>query len=155
MSKELEVLLIKDVKGLGKFGQTKKVRMGFARNYLLPYEHAILASSANTSRFTALKKREDKRVEQEREMSEKLKALVEGKGIEIAAKAQASGVLYGSVTKKEMISVIKTTFEVGLSADQMAIQDHIKEVGEYSFSVTFPQDVVAAMTLKVVAKAEK
>jgi len=155
MSKTLDILLIKDVKGLGKFGETKKVKMGFARNYLLPYEHAIMASSANTSRFTALKKREDKRVEQERELSDKLKAIIEGKSIEISAKAQASGVLYGSVTKKEMISVIKSTFEVGLSADQLDIQDHIKETGDYSFNVTFPQDVVAAMTLKVVAKAEK
>jgi large subunit ribosomal protein L9 len=155
MSKELEILLIKDVKGLGKFGQTKKVRMGFARNYLLPYEHAILASSANTSRFTALKKREEKRVVQERELSEKLKAIVEGKSIEISAKAQSSGVLYGSVTKKEMIASIKSTFEVGLSADQMSIQDHIKETGDYSFTVTFPQDIVATMSLKVIAKAEK
>lgn len=155
MSKTLDILLIKDVKGLGKFGETKTVKMGFARNYLLPYEHAIMASSANTSRFVALKKREVKRVEQEIELSEKVKALIEGKTIEISAKAQTSGVLYGSVTKKEMISVIKSTFEVGLTADQLDIADHIKEVGEYNFNVTFPQDIIASMTLNVIAKAEK
>ena len=155
MSKEIEVLLIKDVKGLGKFGQTKQVRLGFARNYLLPYEHAILASSANTSRFTALKKREEKRAEQEREVSEKLRAVLEGQRIEISAKAQSSGVLYGSVTKKEIVSVIKNIFEVSLTADQLNVQDHLKEVGEYAFSIALPQDIVANMSLKVSPKTEK
>lgn len=155
MSKEIEVLLIKDVKGLGKFGQTKNVRLGFARNYLLPYEYAILASGANTSRFTALKKREEKRVIQEREQSEKLQAILEGKNIEISAKAQSSGVLYGSVTKKEILSVIKNIFELSLATDQLVIQDHLKEVGDYTFTVNFPQEIVATMTLKVSPKAEK
>lgn len=148
-------MLIKDVKGLGKFGDTKRVRLGFARNYLLPYEQAILASSANAGRFAALQKREVKRREQELELSEKLKSAIEGKHIEIAAKAQNTGVLYGSVTKKEILATIKSQFDVGLNLDQLAIQDHLKEVGEYVFKVEFPQDIVATITLNVVAKTEK
>lgn len=150
MSKEIEVLLIKDVKGLGKFGQSKRVRLGFARNYLLPYEHAILASGATATRFAALKKREEKRSAHEREASLKLQASLEGKTLTLSAKAQKSGVLYGSITKKEIVAAIKENLATPISVSQLDIEDHLKEVGTYPFKVLFPQDISASLTLTVV-----
>lgn len=155
MGKEIEVLLVQEVKGLGKFGQTKSVALGYARNYLLPYQFAILATPANQLRFKAIEKREGKRVEQEKLESEALAAKLNGKQIQIAASAQENGSLYGSVSALDIIDAIKTAHELDVDRHWIVLSENIKTVGDFEILVSLPQGVDAKVALTVVAEVKE
>ncbi|NBV41392.1 50S ribosomal protein L9 [bacterium] len=155
MSKEIEVVLVKDVKGLGKFGQTKKVRLGFARNYLLPYEFAILSTPANQLRLASLRKREEKRVAQEKAESESLAQQVNGKQITIRATAQDGGSLYGSVSASDIAEAIQSEYKVAIDRHTIQLEENIKEAGEYTVTIELPQDVTASVSVTVIGEVKE
>lgn len=155
MAKEIEVVLVKDVKGLGKFGQIRKVALGYARNYLLPYQFAILSTPANQLRFKSIEKREAKRNLQERAESEALAAKVNGKAIQITASAQENGALYGSVSALDITDVLQSVLDVKIDRHWIDLTENIKEVGQFKIDIAFPQGVTAQIDLAVSAEAKE
>lgn len=155
MAKEIEIVLVKDVKGLGKFGQTRKVKLGYARNYLLPYQFAILATPGNQLRFKSIEKREQKRVAEERAESEALASKVNGKAVSIFASAQETGALYGSVSAADIASAVQTELGVEIDRHWVALNENLKEVGQFDVSIEFPQSVTASIAVTVVAEAKE
>lgn len=155
MGKEIQVLLVQEVKGLGKFGQTRSVALGYARNYLLPYQFAILATPANQLRFKAIEKREGKRVEQEKVESETLAAALNGKKIQISASAQENGSLYGSVSVLDIVGAIKSAHGIEVDRHWILLDDNIKEVGVFEVTISLPQGVTAGVALTVTAEVKE
>ncbi|NBV82701.1 50S ribosomal protein L9 [bacterium] len=155
MGKEIEVLLVQEVKGLGKFGQVKKVALGYARNYLLPYQFAILSTPANQLRFKSIEKREAKRVQHERAEAEALASQLNGKTIQIAASAQETGALYGSVSALDIVDAIQTTHKIEVDRHWIELNENIKEIGEFEILISLPQGVEAKVGLTVVAEVKE
>jgi large subunit ribosomal protein L9 len=155
MGKEIDVLLVQEVKGLGKFGQTRSVALGYARNYLLPYQFAILATPANQLRFKAIEKREGKRVEQEKLESEALAASLNGKKIKVSASAQENGALYGSVSALDIVDAIKAAHEIEVDRHWVVLDENIKEVGDFEVTISLPQGVSASVSLSVAAEVKE
>ena len=155
MSKEIDIVLIKDVKGLGSFGQTKSVKLGYARNYLLPYEFAILSTPANQSRFKALQKREQKRLVQEKENSEALATSLRGLSIKVTELAHEDGTLFGSVSSADIVAEIKKIKGIEIDRHFVALSENIKLIGEYAINIELPQQVHAQVNLSVVGEVKE
>ncbi len=149
----MKVLLCQDVERLGWFGDVVDVKTGYARNYLLPQRIAIVPTEVN------IKSLEDERASrsQERKIAtERLAQVVEkvdGAEAVVAAKANEQGHLFGSVAEKEIAANLR---EQGFEApdDCVVLDEHIKEVGEYSVKLRFSPELTATVTVIVVSQDE-
>lgn len=144
----MKVVLLADVKGLGKKGELCNASDGYARNFLFPKK---LAVEADSTALNELKSREAAAAHHKQEeinaATETAKKL-EGKTVTIKAKAGSNGKLFGSVTSKEIAAEIKNSFKVEIDKKKMSVAD-IKNFGEYTAEIKLYQGITAKITVKV------
>ena len=151
MPANIQVILQQDVDKVGKSGDLVKVRPGFARNYLLPRELAVPATSAAVHRIEHEKAvalaRAEKAKKDAREAAAKLSAV----SIKITQKAGEDGRLFGSVTTKDIEASLAAQ---GIVIDRKKIQlaEPIKAVGIFEVPIKLVSDVLATVKVEVVAK---
>jgi large subunit ribosomal protein L9 len=150
----MQVILLDKVGKLGNLGDVVKVKDGFARNYLIPGKLARRATEA------AIKEFEARRAELEKAASAKLDAArtlgeqLQGKVVRITQKAGVDGRLFGSVTNFDIAdSLTKIGLAVGKSQVRLP-SGPLKTVGEHQVSVAPHADVVAEITVQVVAQVD-
>ena len=155
MAAPVEVVLTKDIRGVGRLGDRKEVKQGYARNYLLPQGLAIVVNADNLERFKAIKKREIKRMSQERSEAEAQKAQIDGKKFTFIETAKENGKLYGSVSPVKVVELIKAELSLELDRKSLKMPDHIKEAGLYDVVVELKAGLEAKIQLEVIAQPEK
>lgn len=149
MSKTLEVILLDDIRGLGKFGQQKKVKAGYARNFLLPNNQILLVNKDNLKRFESIRKKEE-RVRAERKAdAESIIKVLDQQTITFERQVAESGKLYGSVSVHDVITKIKDDYKITLEKKVMRMPDHYKEPGEFEFGLELIGDVNGKMKLVI------
>ena len=144
----MKVVLVQDVKGLGKKGELVNTSDGYARNFLFPRK---LAMEANSQAMSELKNREASekhRIDTEIAAAKANASKIEGKTVKLVAKAGANGKLFGSVTSKEIAAEIKNSFKVEIDKKKMSVAD-IKNFGEYTAEIKLYQGITAKITVKV------
>ena len=149
----MKVLLCEDVKRLGWLGDVVEVSDGYARNYLLPQGLATVATDAGIRAIAEEKtKRAEQRI-QESKRSEEAAKTVEGAEAVVAAKANEQGVLFGSVSARQIASNLREQgFEV---ADEVVqLPEHIKQVGTHTVTLKFADDLTATVNVVVVPEQE-
>ena len=144
----MQVILIEDVKSLGKKGTIVKVNDNYARNYIIPHKLGVEANKANLNDLKLqnanMEKLEAARVANAREM----KAAIDGKTVDISIKTGKDGKLFGSVTGKEVADAIDKAF--GVSVDKKKIvMEPIKTAGDHSITIKLHKDINAALTVRV------
>jgi large subunit ribosomal protein L9 len=147
----MEVILREHVDNLGRRGEVVKVADGYARNYLLPRKLAFLATPANMKVVERQRKIADAREAAERNDAEALASRMAAVEIVLARRVGENDTLYGSVTSADIAEVIAAK---GIEIDKRKIQlaDPIKAIGEHTVPVKLHRDVVAQLTVKVVAQ---
>jgi large subunit ribosomal protein L9 len=153
MSNGMKVLLCEDVKKLGWLGDVVEVSVGYARNYLLPQGLAKVATEANIRAIAEEKtRRAEQRIQEGRRVEEAVKA-VEGAEAVVAAKANEQGVLFGSVTARQIAANLREQgFEV--ADDVVQLSEHIKQVGTHTVMLKFVDDLTATISVVVVPEKE-
>lgn len=149
----MKLVLLKDVKGIGKSGEVKNVADGYARNFLIPNKLAKMATSGNVEQ--ANKAAEEERKAKEAQFVEMKKAAltIDGKSFIIAAKTQESSEkLFGSIDKKQIIEKL-TNESYQTTGVDVELKRPIKQLGEYPVRISFPGGIFA--TIKVVIEKEK
>lgn len=144
----MKVVLLADVKGHGKKGELCNVSDGYARNFLFPKK---LAVEANATAMNELKNREESKahhIAEEKRMAEETAAKLDGKQVEISAKAGASGKLFGAVTAKEIAAEIKNKFGIDIDRRKMQVAD-IKQFGEYTAEIKLYTGIAAKIQVIV------
>ncbi|QCT94273.1 50S ribosomal protein L9 [Caminibacter mediatlanticus TB-2] len=143
----MKVLLIKDVKGLGKAGEIKEAKDGYARNYLIPKGFAKLATTEVIKEWE--KEEAEKRAKLEAELKElnELKEKIENTKLIIKHKLGANGQLLGAVTNKEIAENLK---EKGIEVEKKQIEHiSIKAPGEYKVAIKLGHGITAYLTIEV------
>ncbi len=150
----MKVLLCQDVEKLGWLGDIVEVKVGYARNYLMPQRLAVAATDANIKALADEKaKRSEQRTLEIARMEAAAKAVNEAQVI-IAAKANELGHLFGSVTGADIAANLRGQgFEV--NDEVVKLSDHIKEVGTYDITLKYTMDVTALVKVVVVSQDEK
>lgn len=154
MPATIQVVLQQDVDKLGKSGELVRVRPGFARNYLLPREFAVAATTVAVRRIEHEKAvasvRAEKAKKEAREIADKVSAL----SLKIAQKAGDDGRLFGSVTAKDIEAAVKAH---GFAIDRKRIElaEPIKSTGTYEIVVRLVSDVKAVLKVEVVARGSR
>ena len=122
----MKVVLLADVKGVGKKGELINASDGYARNFLLPRK---LAKEANAQAMNELKNAEASKaykIKTETEEAQRAAAALEGKTVKITAKAGVNGKLFGSVTAKEIAQEIKKQFGFEIDKRKISLSTEIK-----------------------------
>ena len=148
-----KVLLREDVDDLGARGEIVRVRAGYARNYLLPRNLAVEATTGNVKGIeqerAALLKKEAKERSTAEAQSEKMRSLT----LEFKRKAGEQGALYGSVTSMDLAEALK---ERGYEIDRHRIhlREPLKRLGEFNVPVRLHREVSIDLQVKVVPEGE-
>ena len=144
----MKVILNADVKGQGKKGQLVNVSDGYARNFLFPKN---LAVPANAQSLNELKNRDEAakyHLDMEKKAAEEAAAKINGKTVNVTARAGQNGKLFGSVTSKEVAEALKA--QHGVEVDKRkVVMDDAKAFGEYPAEVKVAQGVSAKITVSV------
>jgi large subunit ribosomal protein L9 len=147
----MQVILLEKVINLGQLGDVVKVREGYARNFLIPQGKARRATES------AIKEFEARRADLEKAQAERLTAAqsvgerLNGATVTISAKAGVDGRLFGSVTNFDIAEALgKQGFEVNKGSIRMPLGP-LKAVGEHHVSIALHTDVIADITVVVVA----
>lgn len=147
----VKVLLIKDVKGLGKAGEVKEVKDGYGNNFLIGKGFAKAATDAVLRQYEAAKRKEKEMLDYEISQNEKLKNELKNITLVIKSKLGANGMLFGSITKDEIATALKA--QTGFEIEKKLIDcDHIKSVGKYEVSVKLGHAMNAKFNIEVVGE---
>lgn len=145
----MEVILLKEVKGIGKAGTIAKVSDGYARNMLLPKGLAKEATIANKKILDAQKAKEaEKRandIESAKRVAEKLTGIV----LKLAYKAGDGGRLFGAVTSQTIADELKKQFDIEIDKKKIALENPIKQTGAYRVPVKLFQEIAGTIVVEV------
>ena len=143
----MKILLIKDVKGLGKAGEIKNAKDGYARNFLIPKGFAKLATDEIVKAWEEEQKQKAAELKAEMEEMNEIKEKLEKTKIVIKHKLGANGQLIGSVTNKEIAEKLN---ELGFDIDKKQIEHtSIKALGEYNIDIKLGHGIHAKLDLVV------
>ena len=147
----MKVILLQDVKKMGKKGVVIEASDGYARNYLFPRKLAEEATANALHVVNAKKENERKKKLAELEAAQKLAAELKGKEVSIEAKAGESGRLFGAITNKDIAEVINSKFNLSIDKKKI-VMDTIKVAGGYEIEVKLYPEVSTKMKVIIVPK---
>jgi large subunit ribosomal protein L9 len=145
----LEVLLLRDIKRLGKAGETKKVTDGYARNYLLPRGLAVLATAGAIRRTEVQKAIEEQRQERIRTDGSALAERLAEINLVFKVKASEKGRLYGSVTAADIAAEIEKQTGHPVDKRKVELEEPIHLLGTHKVPVRILPNVVPEITVVV------
>jgi len=147
----VKLILVESIHSLGEAGDLVSVKPGFARNYLLPQGKAMLATESRVKELEHKRRIAEEKAARELKDLQAVKKQLEALRIEIGARAGESGKLFGSVTAPQIAERVEAA---GLPIDRRRIdlREPIKEVGEHKVAVRLLRELVAELTVVVVAE---
>lgn len=145
----MEVILLEDVKSLGKKGQTVKVNDGYARNFILPKKLGIEATSKNLNELKLQKAHEEKRAKEILEEAQAFAKEIAEKSVVVKIKAGEGGRTFGSISTKEIALAAKEQLGYEIDKKKMQLTDPIKSIGTFRVPIKLHPKVTAELTVKV------
>ena len=145
----MKVVLLADVKGLGKIDDIVNVSPGYANNFLFKKQLALEATPQNLHDVKMRKKSEDEKAQQAYEDAKVLAEELEGKSFDLAMKCGEGGRLYGSVTGADIADVIS---KAGYRVDKrnITVESHIKNLGTFDAKIKLHSKVSVGIKLNIV-----
>jgi large subunit ribosomal protein L9 len=147
----VKLVLLSDVKALGKRGDVVDVADGYARNFLLPRKLAGEADKGALAQLDAQQKAHERREAQELADARALAARLESAKLVVKAKAGESGKLFGAVTNADVASAIASTLTVAVDKHKVELAGQIKALGSYPVEVRIHKNIVAKAVVEVVS----
>ena len=145
----MEIILLQDVKTLGKKGQVINVNDGYARNFVIPKKLGIEATSKNINDLKLQKSNEEKIAKEILEAAKALAIKIEEKPIALTIKAGESGKTFGSIATKEIGKAVLDQLGLDIDKKKIVLPDPIKTMGTHEVSIKLHKDVTAKLTIKI------
>lgn len=145
----MKIILLEDVKGVGKKGQTINASDGYARNFILPKKLGVEATPANMNTLKLQQKAEEKRKAEELAQARAAAEKLENLTVNIAVKTGEGGKLFGSVTNKEIAAALEKQHGLKIDKKKIVLADQIKMVGERHVEVKLHPQVTAELKIKI------
>ena len=146
----MKVLLIKDVKGLGKAGEVKEVKDGYGKNFLIGKGFARHATNDVIKKHAAGERRKAEGEAKEIEELKEIRTKLENMKVLIHKKLGNTGHLFGSVTKDEIVEALKEQHNIDIDKKHINHREAIKMVGEHNLDLKLGHALHATLHLEVV-----
>lgn len=150
----MKIILLQDIKALGKKGDTKEVPDGYGRNFLIPRKLAALATPFIVNQIAIKKKQEEEQKQEEAIKARELAIKLKGQEIKVPIKAGENGKAFGSVTASKIVSALKKAgFDINKS--QIVLEHAIKTLGVHNVEIDLGNSVKTEIKVIVEAEAEE
>lgn len=144
----MKVILLKDVKGLGKKGDVVSASDGYARNFLFPKKIAAEATETSMHILSNQKEAERRKKLAEIEEAQKVADSLKGKNVKITTKSGEGGRLFGAITGKDISEALKKQYNVQIDKKKI-VTDTIKQLGTYEVELKIYPEVSAKITVTI------
>ena len=148
----MKVILLENVKSLGKKGEIVNVNDGYARNFILPKKLGVEATGKNKNDLKLQKNNEKKVAQENLDAAKELAAELSAGKVELAIKVGEGGRTFGSVSSKEIAVAVKDQMQLDIDKKKIQLKESIKSLGTHIVTVKLHPEVSAE--LKVVVKEE-
>ena len=148
----MKVILLQDIKNVGKKEQIIEANDGYARNYLLPKKIAIEATKDNLAKLQAKKTSEENKKKAEIEANKKIAKRLEKIELTIKAKVGENNKIFGGITSKEISETLKKEYEIEIDKKKITIKETIKNLGRYTADIKFGDGLNAELTINITAE---
>ena len=148
----MKVILLQDVKSLGKKGEIVNVSEGYARNMLLPKKLGVEANNKNLNDLKLQNQHADKVAQENLEAAQAMAKKIEDWLVETKIETGEGGRTFGTVSTKEVAEEAKKQLGLDIDKKKMKLDVPIKALGNYIIQIKLHKDVTAELTVKVVEK---
>lgn len=148
----MKVILLEDVKTLGKKGEIVNVNDGYARNFILKKNLGLEATGKNLNDLKLQQKNAEKVAKEKLEAAQAVAKDLEDKSITVKIQAGVEGKVFGSISSKEIALEAKKQLNMEIDKKKIVIPDAIKSLGTYNVNIKLHKDVVGTLAVKVIAK---
>ena len=145
----MEIVLLEDVKALGKKGQIVDVNAGYARNFILPKKLGVEATSKNLNDLKLQKANADRLAAEQLAAAKELAARIEKMAVTLTMKAGEGGKAFGSISGKEIAAAVVSQLGLEIDKKKMVLPEPIKTFGTHEIPVKLHKDVTAKLAVKV------
>lgn len=148
----MKVVLLQDVKDLGKKEDIVNVSDGYARNFLFPRKWAVEATSGRLNEIADKKKAEQNRKNKELQAAKELADKLNKIEVTLKTKAGENGKLFGSITSKDIADAIKTQHKYEIDKKKIVLSDPIKTAGNFQVEVKVYPEVSTKVNVKIIGE---
>lgn len=147
----MKVILLDNIKGVGKKDQVINASDGYARNFLFPKKLAVEANNENLAKLKAQNESKAFKKETEKNEASKIAEKINKITLKITVKAGENGKIFGGVTAKEIAEALKNEYKIEVDKKKVALPETIKNIGTYTVDVKLYEGIVAKLQLKIEA----
>ena len=148
----MEIILLEDVKSLGKKGEIVKVNDGYARNCILPKKLGVEATKKNLAELKGQQRSDAKKAQEILDEAKALAKELEEATVEVKMKVGEGGKTFGTVSTKEIAAAMKEQLKKDIDKKKIIVPDAIKSLGMYEIKVKLHPQVTATMKVHVSQK---
>ena len=148
----MKVILLQDIKNVGRKEQVIEANDGYARNYLFPKKLAIEASKDHMLKLQAKKTAEANKKKAEIEANKEIAKKIEKIELQIKAKSGENGKIFGGITSKEIAEELKIQYKFEIDKKKIVLKETIKNLGRFSAEIKFGDGINAKLTINVQSK---
>lgn len=145
----MQIILLQDVKSLGKKGEIVTVSDGYARNYIVPKKLGVEATEKNKNELKLQKKHEDKVAAQKLEKAQELARKIDTLKIVVSMKAGENGKVFGSISAKEIAAAAREQHGLELDKKKIVVSEPIKAFGNFEVPIKLHTQVTGTLHVQV------
>ncbi len=146
----MKVILITDVEGLGARGEMVEVKDGYANNFLIPKGLAVRSTKGKAKEAAQAAKEKIAKADRELKRAEDAAQLISGRTFEIAAKVGEEGKLFGTITPKDIATLLEEELGIKVDRKKVHMDEHIKMAGFHEARIKLHPQVEAIVHIKVI-----
>ena len=148
----MKVILLDNIKGVGKKDEVINAADGYARNFLLPRKLAVEANAENMSKLNNKKEAASYKKDVERQAAEELAKKLKGIMLKVKVKAGENGKIFGGVTAKEISDNLKSQYKFDIDKKKIELKETIKTLGEFNVPIKLFEGVIANLKVEVIGQ---
>ena len=146
----MEIILLENIKNLGKIGDLVNVKRGYGRNFLIKYGKALIASKSNIDLVNKKKDELNQKNLEQKKDAKKIFDIINNSRCKFVKKSKENGELYGSVRPAELSKNLSDLKKVEIKPSQIDIAKEIKKIGTYEAKINLHAEIQAKIHIEVV-----
>lgn len=147
----MKVILLSDIKGVGKKDQVIEASDGYARNFLFPKKLAVEANSTNMNNLKAKQESNQYRKDVEKQEAQKIAEKLKGIMLKVRVKAGENGKIFGGVTSREIAEGLKKDYNIVIDKKKIMLADTVKTLGTITVDIKLYEGVTGKLKVDIIA----
>ena len=148
----MKVILLDNIKGVGKKDEIINASDGYARNFLFPKKLAVEANAENMSKLNNKKDANQYKKDVEKQAAEEMAKKIKGIMLKIKVKAGENGKIFGGVTPKEISENLKSQYKFKIDKKKIELKEPIKTLGSFEVTIKLYEGIVGVLKVQVISE---